>query len=402
MNMTKEKRNAALASVGLLALSIYVMACNSSPSFSPDDTKVLYPAFDPVTGVIGMSVYDREAGSSEMLFLLAGYDHGSQTNTPPCPALLRGQWLPSGKDVVIAYVGPGGNNKEGAITLSVIPWAGRKPVKTLLSECDTEKAGEFFMTSPLCVAGERLFYRGGPNQLVRIDLRTFARTEHEFEDAQGDMVIYPAPDGRGVFYLEQQTDPKEQTVFGWLDPETFSRTPLMTTTNRLRDETRIAYDRQGRTLAYLEADDGIANLTVWRDSQVAFSRLVDTQSEKLAFGNAILTASGKSVLATFARANGTNATSYGLMEIPFSEAPAREVTFIQEAPANGEDSVGYFQAALSHDGKTVAIASTYLGADDKGLKPEDCALFLVELSNPDWTVTKVPIPMPARKSSEGE
>ncbi len=400
--MNKQKINAALASVGLLALTIYVVACNSSPSFSPDDTKVLYPAFDPVTGVIGMSVYDREAGTSEMVFLLAGHDSDNETNAPPGSALLRGQWLPNGKEIVIAYAGPGGGGEEGAITITVMPWAGRKPVKTLLSECDTDETGELFMASPLCVAGERLFYRGSSNQLFRIDLRTFTRTEHEFEDAQGDIAVFPSPDGQVVFYFEEQTDPVRQSVFGWMDPDNFSRTPLMTTTNRLRDETRIAYDPEGRTLACLEADDGIANLTVWRGSQVAFSRSVDTQSDDLAFGNAMLTAGGKSVLATFARASGTNATSYGLMEIPFDEAPAREITLILEAPANGQENVGYFQAALSHDGKTLAIASTYLGVEDEGIKPEDCALFLVELSEPDWVVTKVPIPMPARRLSEGQ
>ena len=51
-------RNTALALVGLLALSIYILACTS---FSPDDTKVLYPAFDAPSGAIGMAVYDREA-----------------------------------------------------------------------------------------------------------------------------------------------------------------------------------------------------------------------------------------------------------------------------------------------------------------------------------------------------
>jgi len=78
--MNTQKRNAALAFGGLLALSVYIMACNSSPSFSPDDTKVLYPAFDPATGVIGMSVYDREARKSDMLFLLAAYERSSETN----------------------------------------------------------------------------------------------------------------------------------------------------------------------------------------------------------------------------------------------------------------------------------------------------------------------------------
>ncbi len=36
---TQTARNAGLALVGLLALTIYILACSS---FSPDDTKVLY------------------------------------------------------------------------------------------------------------------------------------------------------------------------------------------------------------------------------------------------------------------------------------------------------------------------------------------------------------------------
>ena len=57
------------------------------------------------------------------------------------------------------------------------------------------------------------------------------------------------------------------------------------------------------------------------------------------------------------------------------------------------------QAAISHDGKTAAIASTYLACSEKEFKAADCALFIVDLSNPKWKVTKVPIPMPARRPS---
>ena len=56
-------RNALLAMIALGALTLYILACTS---FSPDDTKVLYPAFDD-SGAIGMAVYDREARRSEML-----------------------------------------------------------------------------------------------------------------------------------------------------------------------------------------------------------------------------------------------------------------------------------------------------------------------------------------------
>jgi hypothetical protein len=85
--------------------------------------------------------------------------------------------------------------------------------------------------------------------------------------------------------------------------------------------------------------------------------------------------------------------SYGLMEIPFSDAPPRELTLINDAPVEDDNSSAYyFQTAISHDGKTAAIASTYLDC-----KPADRALFLVDLSDPQWKVTKVPIPTPAQR-----
>jgi hypothetical protein len=85
------------------------------------------------------------------------------------------------------------------------------------------------------------------------------------------------------------------------------------------------------------------------------------------------------------------------MEIPFSEAPPRELTLINDAPGQDEALAYYFQAAISHDGKTAAIPSTYLACTEEEFKPADCALFLVDLSDAKWKVTKVPIPMPAKR-----
>jgi hypothetical protein len=61
--------------------------------------------------------------------------------------------------------------------------------------------------------------------------------------------------------------------------------------------------------------------------------------------------------------------------------------------------VFYFQAAISHDGKTAAVSSTYLACTEKEFKPADCALFLVDLSDAKWKVTKVPIPLPAERTN---
>ena len=393
--MNNKKRNAALAFVGLLALSIYILACTS---FSPDDTKVLYPSFDTASGAIGVAVYDREARASEMLFVPVAYDT-SETNTVVAPIVSRAQWLANGRDIVIAYAIPKNGDKD-SLTVAVVPWAARKPIRTFRVP-EIKDLAESFMV-PLCIAGDRLFFRASGKGLVRLDLRSGQLASHEFEDAKADLSLYPAPDGAGVFYVESDNSSDGKTVFGRLNPNDFSRAPLMVITNRPSDSTVVAYDPEGKVLVLVTGSETKAAVDVWRGGKVAFSREVDTHGKKRVFGNAILAANGKAVRATFQQAISTNAMAYGLMEIPFSDAPTREVMLIKDAPAQDDASAFYFQAAISHDGKTAAIASTYLAVMEKPISASDCALFFVDLSDPNWKVTKVPIPMTAKPNASRE
>ena len=125
--MSKEiTRNVVLALVGLLALSIYILACTS---FSPDDTKVLYPAFDTPSGAIGMAVYDRETRGNEMLFVPLAYQSG-ESNLVTAPSILRAEWLANGREIVVAYSVPGKNSgDEDSLSVALIPWNTRKPTK---------------------------------------------------------------------------------------------------------------------------------------------------------------------------------------------------------------------------------------------------------------------------------
>jgi hypothetical protein len=388
---TRMTRNAALALTGLLALSIYILACTS---FSPDDTKVLYPAFD-ASGAVGMAVYDREARTTEMLFLPVAYE-GGESNIVTAPSILRAEWLANGREVVVAYVGGKGSSGGGeGLDVALIPLGAHKPFK-LFRVPDIKDAAQSFLV-PLCLAGERVFLRTADKAVARLDLRTGALTGHGFDDAKGEISLYPTLDATGVFYFESGGQPEEKVIFGRLNPNDFSRAPLMTITNRLNDQTVVAYDRAGKALALLGGGEEASTLLVLRKGQPDFARSLPTRGAKRRFGNAILAPNGKTLWATFQQAKGTNAVSYGLMEIPVSEAPPREVTLIEEAPEEDDMTVFYFQAAISHDGKTAAVASTYLACSEKEFKPADCALFLVDLSDPKWKVTKVPIPMPARR-----
>jgi hypothetical protein len=384
---TQKTRNLVLALTGLLALSIYILACTS---FSPDDTKVLYPAFDTASGAVGMAVYDREARRSEMLFVPIAFD-AAQSNAV-APTLARAEWLGDGRQIVIAWAG----GKDGEdLHLALIPWGARVPIR--LFHLPGLKDSAFTLVTPLCLVGERVFFTAAPKGVVRIDLNTGELARHEFADARQDVALYPAPGGAGVFYIEEQEPPGKGVTFGRLNPDDFSRTPLSVITNEIADKSFFAYDKEGNTVAFPEHVGGAERLVVLRQGKPIFTRSLGAAGEELAFGNAGFSFKGDALWATFQKKlKGTNQVAYGLVEIPLSDAPLRETILIPAAEASDDASTFYFQAAVSHDGKTAAIATTYLACASKEFKPEDCALFFVDLSDPNRKVTKVPLPLPAK------
>jgi len=383
---THNTRNAILALIALAALSLYILACTS---FSPDDTKVLYPAFDTNSGAIGMAVFDRTAGRSDMVLVPMAYDT-DETNAVVEPQLMRGQWLGDGRNLLIAYAG----GKGESLKLALTPWGARAP--TRLFEVPDIKDGGNTILAPLCVADGWLFVRVAERKVARIDLKSLALVDHEFADARKGVALYPAPNGDGVFYIEEQEGESKGTVFGRLNPKDFSRTPLLTITNEFGDHAAFAYDNQGKTVVFLEPGDA-NRLLVFEQGKLARTRTFDAKGGKWAFGSAGLSPKGDELWATFERRVETNSVSYGLIEAPLGEEPVRETTLFTLPQPVESDMVFYFQASVSHDGKTAAVASTYLACAAKEFNPADCALFLVDLSSPDRKVTKVPIPLPAKR-----
>lgn len=388
---THKTRNTILALAALAGLSVYILACTS---FSPDDSKVLYPTFDPGSGAVGMAVYDREAQRSEMLFLPVVYE-GAQSNTAAL-TIMRGQWLGTGRNLVIGYSG-GKDSDSDSMNLALVPWDGRGPIK-LFRVPNMKDAGPGLIV-PLCVADERVFLGVAPKEVVRIDLKTGALTRHQFKEAKKDVELYPSPDGKGLFYFEPLEEPAKGASFGRVNPEDFSRTLLMTITNEIPDKSIPAYDSQGKTVAFLETAGETNRLTVLQEGKPPFTRSFGAKGEEKTFGSAGISLKGDMLWATFEKkVAGTNVASYGLIEIPFSDAAIRETTLLAGVQA-ADDNAFYFQGSVSHDGKTAAVASTYLACSEKDFNASDCALFLIDLSAPDRKLTKVPIPLPEKRST---
>jgi hypothetical protein len=386
-------RNASLALLGLVAWVVCILACTS---FSPDDKKVLYPSFDPASGTVGVAVYDRETKQSEMLFVPFGYEANDTNAATLKPVLMRSQWLPDGKTIVIAWPEDEKGGTGKALNLAVTSWGVRAPLKLFYLPGIKEAASR--LVTPLTIVDSRLLIMSSEKTLLHLDLNTGMLGEHEFADAKGEITLYPAPAGNAVFYVEEPKSEEGQT-FGRLDPKTFARTPMIVITNNLKN--LLAYNQDGSRIALLEdAENDQTSFIVVEKGKVTFSRLFGAKKEKVDFGGGAFSPNGNMVLANFARRiEGQTNASYGLMEFPIGNGAIRETMLISSVPAetHGDEEAFYFQAGISHDGKTAAASSAYLALAKEGFKPEDCALFFVDLSDPKRKVTKVPIAMPANR-----
>ncbi|HWH69200.1 MAG TPA: hypothetical protein VNT26_07430 [Candidatus Sulfotelmatobacter sp.] len=387
---TQTTRNVALGLIGLLALCIYILACTS---FSPDDTKILYPAFGDDSGAVGIAVYDREARRSEMLFLPMAFED-SETNTAN-PRLVRAQWLPDGRSVLLAWPAGKGNDDDG-LNLATLPLGASAPLKFFY--LPNVKEATMRLMAPLVVTGERVLLCESNGHVARLDLKTGTIARHQLADLKGEVTLYPGLDGRGAFYVAEQSEGPQAHIFGRLNPDNFSQTPLVTITNNLMEGSFFAYSPSGNRVAFVEKAGDLERVIVLKEGKQTFTRPLGPKTEPLSFGSAVLL--DNLVVTSFQRkTNGQPRAAYGLMEIPLSDAPVRETILIAATEAHDEADAFYFQMALSHDGKTAAVASTYLACAEEAFKPEDCALFLVNLSEPKRSVTKIPIRLPATRSS---
>ena len=376
-----------LALGALAALTLYVLACGTS--FSPDDSKVLYSTIDPKTGATGVAVYDRTAAKSELLFRPT-YLEGDALKT--APRLLRPQWVSDGHGVLIAWPGSG-SNKDG-LNLAALPAGGPGPIRFFCLP-DQDKSAALFQV-PLAVAGNALFLTGPANTLLRLDL-----TSGELRRIPGmpEMVLLPTPRGDRLLYLARLGEGDDAPAeAGTLNPDTFARTPLLQFKGEelQADDGIFALSRDGKRVALcIRANDQLM-CRVLEDGQPTRTLPLALGSKAAKLGNAQFGPGGEVLYASFLQETGDDTNSFlGILEIPISGGPIRRTTLIRNFGKAREEAVLYFQLEVSHDGRTLAVSSTYLAYDKQlPLKAADCALFLVNLADPQRPVTKVPIPLP--------
>lgn len=379
---TEHARNSGLALVGLAALLVYILACTS---FSPDDKKVLYPSIDPRSGTVCAAVYDRETGRTRTVFTPFLY---SSTNLDEKP-LIRAQWLDA-KRILVSWTSSSEDANAANLTLAVVPIAGNGGIK-IFSFPSVEQA-RALLSMPIPVAGQYAFVPAS-NQVMRIDLANGRVLSKDTGKSQNDFYVYPDPAGEKAFYLQEEEGGR---TFGRLDPASLATTALMTFTNDVGDGSFFTYDEQGKRIAFVEHSDKGQELVVLESGRPPFRRQIAGADDSLKFGPAVLDSRLNLLLAGYMRP-ATNGSSFGLMEIPLSDRPIRDTILIPHSDVRDDMAAMYFQAGISHDGKTAAVSSLYVACEGQETKASDCALFLVDLSHPQREVTKVPIPVPSQR-----
>jgi hypothetical protein len=380
-------RDAALTVVGFAAVLLYILAC---ASFSPDDSKVLFPSNDPKTGGTVLAVYDRGAHTTRALLAF-----------PPARGndgyMIRPAWTPDGSHVVALW---GDNDDEFRIT--VLPISGKGPMRMLVvKDVKGDMASAVLVPPP--IVGSQLF-SGEDGQIRRVDLQSGAELVKKIE---GELLLVGQHD-RIYYGRELSEEGKDTRVeVGLVDADTLALTPLFETTEAGGDPPFFAVSRDGARVALAGEKDNVPQILVFERNQLRNTIPIGGKADDMKLGFFQWSRDGSTLYGVFRAKVAETEYQLGVLEVPVAGGAARRIPLFR---VTGKEDSDMFtlQVDVSHDGKTLAAASTYLqrssdSKEQRRLKPEDVALYFIDLSRPDRTITKVPIPpLPAPVVAEAK
>ena len=381
--------NSALALAGLGALLIYILACTS---FSPDDSKVLYLTVDAKSGVTAVAVYDRKSAKSEVLFEPIMRDVADPAAAKA--AVMRPQWLAGGHDFLAAWLSDSSDSK-GTLNLAVQPFDRRGPARTFMLPKLWQDSGVWFYYWPLPVVGSSVFLNSETNLLFRLNLETGELLRHANPQ---ELMVLPSPDNDRLFYLVGMGhDSNNPNEFGLLDPETFASKPLFQINDTNIAIMSLALSRDTKRLAYELDNTTPPVVRLLETGQPPRTLSLTNLGDKTQIMLRHFSPKGDLLYGSFMCSTNDADADFGVIEIPLDGSAIRKTTLIRGAPIGSHDAkFPSFQVDISHDGKTLAVESLWFAFDNKPVKAEDCALFLVDLTDPQRKVTKVPIPLPPK------
>jgi hypothetical protein len=369
-------RDVVLTGIGFAAWLLFILAC---ASFSPDDSKIVFPSNEAKTGAPTVAVYDRAARTTRTVFVFHSPELGSSSG----PASMRSVWTPDGKHIVTIWPADEG------VMLMVLPFRTGGTTRFMLVKTNNADMPSVFAAPPPIIGSGLLL--GSDDGIVRVDLETGAQ---QTVAATGSPILSAGPNR--AFYLRKAKVPGtdgDLAEVGTVDPKTLALTPLLTSKDAASDGL-FAVSRDGSRVAL--TDSRTPQVLIFVNGQLR--RTVPIANDAgMMLGTMQWSPNAATLYAVFRQKAPESAYQFGVMEIPAEAGAPREVPLLVVHGSMDDAEALTFQLDVSHDGKTLAAASTYLQTPlgkqgPPRLRPEDLALYLVDVSKPDRKVTKVPIP----------
>ena len=368
----------------MAAWVLYVLAC---ASFSPDDSKIAFPSYDAATGTPSVAIYNRVLRTTRTLLAF------------PAPAPgetgllgVRPVWTPDGTRVVALWA------EDKVARIAVVPIAAGSATR-LFAVPDLDDA-ESAAVYPPAIVGEQLFF-ASKGAILRVNLRTGAVVSAK---AEGNIVLV----GQGsTVYYEREVESQNsdsRIELGTVDPSTLALT-LAFQTPPIGDAGLLAISRDGTQAATAVKNDHMSRILIFQNKQLQRTIPIDAKDGSVALGAIQWSPTWSTLYTTLVRSGADGQPhQFEVLEVAVKTGAQREIPLFSFTGKLDDGDALLFQLDVSHDGRMLAGASTYLldragkasdGSQTRlGLAADAAALYMVDLSRPGRPVTKVPIPVP--------
>jgi hypothetical protein len=366
---TMNTRDSKLALVAMAALGLYVIACR--PAFSPDGSKVAFPAIDKDSEERRVLVLDRASGAMATALSLPK----AESSEPMVPSTA---WTADGRQLVCLWA-----TKGGELNVYVIP-VDAPDKKRAYSVTGEDLTGNVMMAP--AIAGDELFLGDEQAGVTIVNLKTGKKTRPDLKMASHPDAalkeVYFTGAGTNLFYVASGVE-------GVLEVGRLERDPWRTV---LVQEIKPA-SGEARIVAVSPAGDRIAYVDGSENDQMLKILKGGTVEKEIAYGPArglpmlgvmMWAPDGRTLYGAGVTQTTNDTHEAYLCEIRLDGWAHRE-TLVFATAEKDEATFALYMLAISPDGKTAALPDTLR---EKG----EHALCLIDLAGKDRPVKRIPVP----------
>lgn len=366
--------NHAWALLGLVAFTLYVLACR--PAFSPDGSKLLLPTFGGPHEASRVLLLNWQKQQWRTLLHLG---ENIMDEEYPVTAL----WSPDGKQMIAAWAAD-----DETITICVTPV--ESPGVTRLFHLDQIPDAMSHLVIPPPVIGDWLYIGG--REITALNWRTgesrsIPLPDHLVSGADtNETQILLSPQPNGLYCLLAKSNGFN---IGQVELNPLKIKPVLTLDETNEGVYFLAVSPNNTQIALAIGEAKAQELRIYQDQLLQKTYHFSSPERPVLLGNMAYSPNGQTLYVAAFEASETKTSDFVVYELPSNGDPMRTIRLfpVQE----GDEAVTLlYQFALSPDGMTLAAFGGI--HTNTNTTPEKNALFLVDLKRADRRIKKIAVP----------